>query len=68
MSRNTKIPSAISTLHRIFQVETFNGEIVLCNIVIAQELIKEQECKRIKHYWNYKFTTIGKKEVLEMPI
>lgn len=63
-----EIPSAVSTLHRIFQVETYDGDIVLCNIVHAQDFIKDQECKRIKHYWNHKFQTIGKKEVLEMSI
>lgn len=62
----TIIPSYISTNERIFQIETFNGETVLCNLEAAQTLIAKDECKRIKHYWNYKFQAIGKKEVKEM--
>lgn len=64
----TVIPATISTNERIFQIETFDQETVLCNLAIAQELITKQLCKRIKHYWNHKFATIGKKEVLEMPL
>lgn len=64
----TRIPIAINTDERIFQIETYNAEIILCNLETAQLLIKNQECKRIKHYWDFLFKTIGKKEVLEMPI
>lgn len=63
----TNIPVMISTSERIFQIETFDGETILCNLVTAQKLIHSDMCKRIKHYWNYKFTTIGKSEVKEMP-
>jgi hypothetical protein len=65
---NKVIPTMLSTKERIFQVETYDGEFVLCNVDVAQELIKEQLCKRIKHYWNHKFSTIGKREVLDMPL
>jgi hypothetical protein len=61
------IPAQIITTERIFQVETFDGDYILCNLDTAQLLISGDECKRIKHYWNYKFTTIGKKEVRDMP-
>jgi hypothetical protein len=65
---NKIIPSMISIKERIFQIETYDGDIVLCNVGTAQELIKEDLCKRIKHYWNHKFSTIGKREVLDMPL
>lgn len=64
----TNIPSVISTTERIFQIETFDSETILCNVVTAQKLIAADLCKRIKHYWNYKFTTISKLEVKEMPL
>lgn len=63
-----QIPSVINTTQRIFQIVTFDGDYVLCNLVTAKELIVNDECKTIKHYWNHKFTTIGKKEVKEMPL
>ena len=63
----TRIPVMISTNERIFQIETYNGETILCNLVTAQKLISADLCKRIKHYWNHKFTVIGKDEVKAMP-
>lgn len=63
----TIIHTTISTAERIFQIETNDNETILCNLATAQLLIKQQECRRIKHYWNFKFETIGKKEVLDMP-
>lgn len=64
----TEIPDTISITERIFQIETSNGETVLCNLLTAKLLINTDNCKRIKHYWNYKFSTIGKLEVKEMPL
>jgi len=64
----TLIPSVISINERIFQIETYDNETVLCNLKTAQMLINKDLCKRIKHYWNHKFTTIGKLEVKEMPL
>jgi hypothetical protein len=64
----TNIPVMISTSERIFQIETFDGETILCNLATAQKLLHSDLCKRIKHYWNHKFTTIGKLEVKEMPV
>lgn len=60
------VPNEILTDTRIFQVTTFDGDIFLCNTKIAQEIIKDGECKAIKHYWDHNFKTIGKKEVLEI--
>lgn len=63
----TIIPSVIKITERIFQVETCDNETLLCNLGTAQILIETHQCKKIKHYWNYKFTSIGKNEVKEMP-
>jgi hypothetical protein len=63
----TKIPSTINTTERIFQIHTYDGETILCNLVTAQKLIAAVLCKGIKHYWNHKFTTISKLEVKQMP-
>lgn len=63
----THIPVMISTNERIFQIETFDGETILCNLVTAQKLINADLCKRIKHYWDHKFTTLSKLEVKQMP-
>jgi hypothetical protein len=64
----TNIPVMISTNERIFQIETFDGETILCNVVTAQKLLQLNLCKRIRHYWNHKFVTIGKLEVKEMAV
>jgi len=63
----TRIPVVISTKERIFQIETFDGETILCNLGTAQKLINTDLCKRIKHYWNNKFSAISKLEVKQMP-
>lgn len=60
------IPVSIRTDERIFQIVTFDGETVLCNLKEAQMLITNQVCKSIKHLWNHKFTGIGKGEVISM--
>lgn len=60
------ISVSIRTDERIFQVVTFDGETVLCNLPDAQKLISTSVCKSIKHYWNNKFTSIGKGEVISM--
>jgi hypothetical protein len=64
----TIVPATINTKERIFQVVTYDGETILCNLLTAHRLITNQLCKGIKHYWNHKFTTIGKSEVLSMPL
>jgi hypothetical protein len=63
-----EIPVSIRTDERIFQIETFENETILCNTAVAKELISKQVCKKAKHYWNYKFSTIGKDEILEMSL
>jgi len=65
---NITIPDSIDQTQRIFQVVTFDNETVLCNLKVAKELIIAQNCKTIKHYQNFKFVNIGKKEVKEMPL
>lgn len=64
----TIIPTTINTAERIFQIETYDGETVLCNLRTAKLLQNTNNCKRIKHYWNHKFTTISQLEVKEMPL
>lgn len=65
---NITIPDTIDQTQRIFQVVTFDNETVLCNLKNAKELIIAQNCKSIKHYWNYKFVSIGKNDVKAMPL
>lgn len=62
----TNIPVMINTNERIFQIETYDGETILCNVTTAHKLINADLCKRIKHYWNDKFERIGKDEVISM--
>lgn len=62
------VDTLISTSERIFQVETYDNETVLCNLKDAQAIIKQDVCKGIRHYWRYKFVRISKKEVLEIPL
>lgn len=64
----------IKTDQRIFQVFTFDYDgPILCNIdrlSFNKEILLDGKnpIKSIKHYWNYKFQTIGKIDVKEMII
>lgn len=60
------VPTMIDTTQRIFEVTTYDGDIFLCNIKTAKEVIQAGECKGIRHYWNNNFKTIGKNEVLQI--
>jgi len=60
----TQIPTQISINERIFQVQTFDGDIVLCNTETAKKLLPQ--CAKLKHYWDFKFTAFSKLELKEM--
>lgn len=62
------VPTIIDTTQRIFEVITYDGDIFLCNVETAQEVIKEGECMKVRHLWNNNFKSIGKNEVLEIAI
>lgn len=58
--------TTISTLERIFKLEDYEGEWIICNLGTAYRLIKEGSIKSAKHLWSGKFKTISKKNILEM--
>lgn len=62
------VPATINTDERIFHAVTYDGDHIVCNLPTAKELIIADECQSIQHYWNYKFQTIGKDEVKQMPL
>ena len=55
-----EIPTVINTNERIFKIETFDGEIILCNLAEAKYLLQLQNIKRLFHYWNYDFKPFDK--------
>ena len=56
--------NTIRTDVRIFQVFTYDGDVILCNLYDAYELLPN--CKTLKHYWNHKFERFGKLELKQM--
>lgn len=61
----------IETTERIFQVFNYDDEVILCNLNHLHMMYGQLHCfgkpvKRIKHYWNYNFETIGKDEIVEI--
>ena len=67
--------NTIKTNERIFQVENFEGDIILCNLdklsidkdgSLMVEMIIKHPVKRIKHYWNNKLKSLSKLDVKEM--
>lgn len=60
------VPTMIDTTQRIFQLVTYDGDIFLCNVETAQEVIKAGECANVRHLWNNNFNSIGKNEVLQI--
>lgn len=62
----TMVPTEIKTDERIFKVETFDSETVLCNLDTAYQIVKDGYCMTLKHLWDYKFKSFGKLELIEM--
>lgn len=60
----TCVPTTIDTNERVFQVETFDGETVLCNVRVAKVLLPQT--KVLKHLYNNKFLKLSKLELKEM--
>ncbi len=58
-------PTTISTQERIFLVEDYEGTIFLCNL---QDIsVKDvSNIKRLKHFWNGRLESFGKKDFKEM--
>lgn len=61
-----EVPITIKTGERIFLVTTYEGDKFLCNTQTAQLYIKLDLVKSIKHFWNFKFETISKIQVLNI--
>lgn len=59
-------PDFIRTDQRIFEVTTYDDDIYLCNLFHFTDKNDFKDIKGIKHYWNNKFITIGKSDVIEM--
>lgn len=51
----TQVPTQISTEERIFKIETFDNETVLCNLETAKELLNEGQIKTLWHLWNFQW-------------
>lgn len=62
----TKIKETINTNERIFLIETFDNETVLCNLKDTYKLVKSGNCKVLKHFWDYKFVSFGKQDLISM--
>ena len=53
------IPTTINTNERIFKIETFENETLLCNVETAKELLNKGEIKNLWHLWNFQFKRFG---------
>lgn len=62
----TEVPAHIDITQRVFQLFTYDGEYVLCNLEHAKQLIKNGLAESAKHVWNNEFKRIGKSEILQM--
>tara|TARA_R110000851_G_scaffold213766_2_gene366369 strand:+ start:550 stop:756 length:207 start_codon:yes stop_codon:yes gene_type:complete len=58
-------PKTIQTDSRIFQIITFEGETILCNLKHLK-LKDLKEIKTLRHLWNGKFESFGKIDLKEM--
>ena len=61
-----EIPTEINTEERIFKIETFDNETVLCNVKTAKELLQDGQIKTLWHLWNYEFKRFGKLDLKQM--
>ena len=61
-----KIPTTINTEERVFKIETFDNEMLLCNTKTAKELLKEGLIKNLWHLWNFKFKRFTKNDLKQM--
>lgn len=57
-------PLTIRTDERIFQILTYDGDVILCNLVDAYNLLPD--AKTVKHYWNNKFESFAKADLKKM--
>jgi len=60
------IPTTINTNERIFKIETFDNEMLLCNVKTAKELLNKGEIKNLWHLWNFEFKRFGKIDLKQM--
>jgi hypothetical protein len=60
------VPTTISTSERIFKVETFDDEKLLCNVDTAKKLLKEGLIKNLWHLWDFKWKRFGKIDLKQM--
>ena len=57
-------PLTIKTDERIFQILTYDGDVILCNLVDAYNLLPD--AKAVKYYWNNKFESFAKADLKKM--
>ena len=62
----TRVKETIKTNERIFLIETFDNENVLCNLNDAYKLVKSGNCKILKHFFNFKFVSYSKQNLILM--
>ena len=59
-------PKTIKTNERIFKIETFDGEVFLCNVKTAKETLNKGEIKNLWHLWNFEWKRFGKDDLKQM--
>ena len=60
------IPRELKTTERIFKIETFDNEMLLCNVSTAKELLKEGLIKNLWHLWDFNWKRFGKDDLKQM--
>ena len=64
-NKDMNTPTSIYTNERIFQIQTFDGELILCNLrdIYLKDL---EDIKSVKHYWNGNFAILSKRDLKDM--
>ena len=60
------IPTTIKTNERIFKIETFDNDTLLCNVETAKDLLNKGEIKKLWHLWNFNFKPFAKIDLKQM--
>ena len=59
-------PTTINKNERIFKIETFDNEMLLCNVETEKELLSKSEIKNLWHLWDFEFKRFAKIDLKQM--
>lgn len=56
----------VNTNERIFKIETFDNDKLLCNVKEAKDYLNKGEIKNLWHLWNFEFKRFSKIDLKQM--